>query len=323
MFLRNRIASWHSAANSKWIEIVHSGYDGAMAFRSNQEALRAKNEALEGDLRDARVALHAAEERVRELERLEAAAKGRPDPAGLGIEPSARTPLVMTMLASVAMGLVALTMVSALVEQRRAHRELVRRNIGKSEADAFLERWAEGSRFSQHKAQRHEVAGPPSADSRTAAGTDDGFDHQGRSGSRAGFGIAGGWVEHEGVVVSTKGPAPVLLGSTCRVTLTPRAPARGFPHARRRLRVECGGRHMYGPSIPPEHDAPRGILRGGGELTCRGAYLASERCMDDRGSKSDGDPMALVDLPKGRVTISDGPALFWQVDVAIAPTPHP
>jgi hypothetical protein len=252
-----------------------------MTFRSDDDALHAKNRALEEDLAEARRELEEARPRLERAEALErelssarAELRALQRPAGRPErEPGA------SLLAASAGFLVALTLASGGV--------LFTMSSQQRRAEAELAAVAHRARLDRARAAAHRRA--VEAHAAEVA-------RRARPASRAPL------AERTGRVTGVEGPAPAAEGGACSVTVEP-APGTRFDA---RLRVECDGRTVYGRD-------------GFGYLSCTMRDGTPERCEDRGGTRRDGDPRVVLDLPTDTVVVSDGPELPWTVRLALDP----
>ncbi|HJL19947.1 MAG TPA: hypothetical protein RMH99_30060 [Sandaracinaceae bacterium LLY-WYZ-13_1] len=255
-----------------------------MGFRSEEEALRRKTEALAADLEEARRTIDEARPRLERVEALERQLRAAQDELARHRakkkRPNRRPALIalVTLIVFAVGGAAFVLFVTASQRQEVAQRVAVaqarehQHREARAQAEAERSRAEAEARAAAEAARRAAEARPP-------------------------------WAERTGRVTRVEGAAaPVDRRASCDVTLE-RTTQPGFDA---RLVVRCDERVIYGrPGF--------GFLGG-----CRrDADGAPERCEDRTGSRDEGDPMVVIDRGTGRVVVSDGPELPWTVEIAL------
>jgi len=257
----------------------------AMTFRSDDDALRIKNEALQEDLSEARRELEEARPRIARVDELEQELEAaRKQLLDLRSPRHGRRVPAIAAVAGVFVAVVCLAggLLFALTSsQQKAEAELAAVASRRVEMER-AERAAMEARRRAEEARAREEARRVAAEA-----------------------ARGPFAERTGRVTHVEGPAPAVEGGECSITVE-RATGTRFDA---RLHVMCGGRTVYGRP-------------GFGHLSCTMRHGRPERCEDRVGSRDNGDPMVVLDLPTGTVVVSDGPELPWTVRVDLDEPPE-
>lgn len=252
-----------------------------MTFRDDSDALRAKIDSLQSRLGEAQAKLTEAGPRLAEVDRLERelaetkaelAKLTRPKPRPNRAVPAIAGILVALLLAG---GMVGYLFFSAQEKQDGVWvaQQAAARDQAEAEAEAARVEAMEAAEAARLEAQRRqaELEAEP-------------------------------FVVRRGRVVEVQGAAPATVDAECTV----RVERPGNARYDARVRVDCGGRRIYG-------------RERSGLVECHMREQMPERCEDRGGTEANGDPMLTLDLPTDVAVVADGPELPWTVSIALTP----